>query len=44
MTVNDLKISHKSSTVTDEIVASLKAEYGKTGEMTVTRGKVHIWA
>jgi hypothetical protein len=39
--VDDLKISHVDSTVVDEIIASLKEEYGKIGTMTVRRGKVH---
>jgi hypothetical protein len=39
--VDDLKISHKSSKVVDNIISSLKKEYGKVGEMTVKRGKVH---
>jgi hypothetical protein len=39
--VDDLKISHKDSTVIDEIISSLKSEYGKVGEMTVRRGKKH---
>ena len=25
----------------DEVIVSLKAEYGQVGEMTVRRGKVH---
>ena len=39
--VDDLKISHKDSTVIDGIISSLKSEYGKVGEMTVRRGKKH---
>ena len=39
--VDDLKISHMKSSVIDDIIASLKAEYGKVGEMTVRRGKIH---
>ena len=39
--VDDLKISHVKSSVVDGIITSLKAEYGKVGEMTVRRGKVH---
>lgn len=39
--VDDLKISHIDSTVVDEIIASLKKEYGKVGELTVRRGKIH---
>ncbi len=30
--VDDLKISHMDPKVVDEIIASLKAEYGKIGE------------
>ena len=37
--VDDRKISHKDLTVIDEIIASLKSEYGKVGEMMVRRGK-----
>ena len=39
--VDDLKISHVNSAVIDEVIASLNAEYGQVGEMTVRRGKVH---
>ena len=39
--VDDLKISHVDSAVIDEVIASLKAEYGQVGEMTVRQGKVH---
>ena len=39
--MDDLKISHKKSTVVDSTIASLKKEYGKDGEMTVKRGKLH---
>ena len=39
--VDDLKLSHKDSMVIDEIIVSLKAEYGKVGEMTIRRGKIH---
>jgi len=39
--VDDLKISHKDSTVINEIISSLKSKYGKVGEMTVRRGKKH---
>ena len=39
--VDDLKISHVDSNVVDEVIASLKEEYGKVGEMTVRRGKIH---
>ena len=37
--VDDLKISHKDSAAVDKIIASLKLEYRKVGEMTVRRGK-----
>ena len=36
--MDDLKISHKDSTVIDNIIAS---QYGKVGEMTVRRIKKH---
>ena len=39
--VDDLKISHVNSAVVDEVIASLKAEYGQVGEITVGQGKVH---
>ena len=39
--VDDLKISHVDPKVVDEVIASLKEEYGKVGEMTVRRGKIH---
>ena len=39
--IDDLKISHKSLKVVDDIISSLKKEYGKVGEVTVKRGKVH---
>ena len=39
--VDDLKISHKKSSVVDDVISSLKAEYGKVGELTVRRGDVH---
>ena len=39
--VDDLKISHKSPKVLDQLIESLKIEYGRIGEMTVRRGKVH---
>ena len=39
--VDNVKISHKSSKVVDDIIQSLKEEYGKVGEMTVQRGKKH---
>ena len=39
--VDDLKISHKESAVVDDFIASLNEEYGKVGEMSVSRGKKH---
>ena len=39
--VDNLKISHVDSKVVDEIIASLKSEYGKVGKMSVRRGKKH---
>jgi hypothetical protein len=39
--VDDLKISHVDEAVLDGIIASLKEEYGKVGEMTITRGPIH---
>ena len=39
--VHDLKLSHKDPKVIDKIIASLDDEYGKTGKMTVRRGKIH---
>jgi hypothetical protein len=39
--VDDLKISHKKSSVVDSIIRSLKEEYGKVGELTVRRGNIH---
>jgi hypothetical protein len=39
--VDDLKLSHMDPKVIDDIIKSLKDEYGKVGEMTVRRGKVH---
>ena len=39
--VDDLKISHMDPKVIDGIISSLNEEYGKVGEMTVRRGKVH---
>ena len=39
--VDELKISHKKSSVVDSIIRSLKEEYGKVGELTVRRGNIH---
>ena len=39
--VDDLKVSHKQTSVVDEIISSLRTEYKKVGNMTVRRGKVH---
>ena len=37
--VDNLKQSHKDPKVIDNIIAPLDDEYGKTGKMTVQRGK-----
>ena len=39
--VENLKLSHKDPKVIDKIITSLDDEYGKTGKMTVRRGKIH---
>jgi len=39
--VDDLKISHVDTSVVDEIVRNLRSEFGKVGDLTVHRGKVH---
>jgi hypothetical protein len=39
--VDDLKISHRDSSVIDKIVESLNGEYEKVGKMTVRQGKTH---
>ena len=39
--VDDLKLSHKDPKVIEKIIASLDDEYGKTGKITVRRGKIH---
>ena len=39
--VDDLKISHVSSSVVDNVLEMLKTEYGKVGELSITRGKIH---
>ena len=39
--VDDLKISHADSSVVDDVIESLRSEFGKVGELTVNRGKVH---
>ena len=41
--VDDLTISHKDSAMVNEVIASLSNEYGKVGEMTVKRGKIHYY-
>lgn len=42
--VDDLKLSHKDLMVIDEIIASLKAEYIKVGNMTIRREKsMTLW-
>ena len=39
--VDDHNISHKCPKVIDEIIASLDSKYGKAGQMTIRRGKIH---
>jgi Reverse transcriptase (RNA-dependent DNA polymerase) len=39
--VDDLKISHVDTTVVDEQVQLLNAEFGKEMELTIKRGKIH---
>lgn len=39
--VDDLKISHKDPKVVDRIIETLESEYGKVGQMTIRRGKIH---
>ena len=39
--VDDLKISHVDTSVVDEVIENLRSEFGKVGELTVNRGKVH---
>ena len=39
--VDDLKISHVYSSVVDEMIESLRSEFGTVGELSITRGKVH---
>ena len=39
--VDDLKLSHKCSVMLDKIIASIRMEYGRKGEMTVRQGKTH---
>jgi len=39
--VDDLKISHADSSVVDEVIESLRSEFGKVGELSVNRGKIH---
>jgi hypothetical protein len=39
--VDDLKISHVDSTVVDEMIETLKKEFGQVSNLTVRRGKVH---
>ena len=39
--VDNLKLSHKYPKLIDKIIVSLDDEYGKTGKMTVQRGKIH---
>ena len=39
--VDVLKLSHKCSAMMDESITSIRAEYGRKGEMTVRQGKTH---
>jgi len=39
--VDDLKISHKDSTVVETIFQKLQDEFGKNAPLSVTRGKIH---
>ena len=39
--VDDLKVSHKQTSVVDEKISYLRTKYEKVGTMTVRRGKVH---
>ena len=39
--VDDLKISHVSKQVTEDMLKALQDKYGKEAPLTVTRGKVH---
>ena len=39
--MDDMKISHISDKVLDEVIAGLNERYGKITPLTVTRGKVH---
>jgi hypothetical protein len=39
--VDDLKISHVDSSVVDDVIEDLRSEFGKVGDLTVNRGKVH---
>lgn len=39
--VDDLKISHVDTSVVDEVIQNLRSEFGKVGELSVNRGKVH---
>ena len=39
--VDDLKVSHKDSTVVDQFLQWVDDTYGSIGEVKVTRGKVH---
>jgi hypothetical protein len=39
--VDDLKISHEDSMVVTDMVNTLKKEFGKVSDLTVTRGKIH---
>ncbi len=39
--LDDLKVSHIESTVTDEVLSSLNQKYGKETPLTITRGDLH---
>lgn len=41
--VDDVKVSHLSPNVVDSFIDWSKAEYGKEREVTVTRGKKHVY-
>jgi hypothetical protein len=39
--VDDLKISHVSAKVVDDLIANLDSEFGKETPLSKSRGKVH---
>ena len=39
--VDDIKVSHKSSTVVDQFIQQMEETFGKEGPLTISRGKVH---